>query len=194
MSWFDWAVLVLWIAYFPIPFFWLLVHPFTKFWRRRRARAYLGLGLLVLLAFAAAFVLTRGFWFAERLSRGFFTYALGAALLALELVIEPKVGGALGAAIMMGRAEVDPVQFPPRLVDTGIYARLRHPRYLGAMSFLIGLSVLAASTRLMALAALSVPLYYLVTVFEDRELAARLGEPFLAYRKRVPRFIPRLRL
>ncbi len=194
MSALDWVVFLLWTTYFPIPFFWLLVHPFAGFWRRRRARAYLAMFAFVWLISVSAFIMTRKFWFADRFPRSPFLYLLGAALVAAEFFIEPKVGGALGYAIVLGRAEIDPVQFPPRLVDTGIYAHLRHPRYVGAMCFLIGLSLLAGATRLLAPAVLSLSLYYLVTVLEERELAARLGEPYRQYQRHVPRFIPRLRL
>ena len=193
VSLFDWAVFLLWLMFFPIPFFWLVVHPFVDFWRKRRGRTYLAMAVLLWLVMGYSFTATRAFWFGARFQRHAFTYLLGAALVAVELVVTPRAGGALGHAILVGRAEIDPQQYPPRLVDTGIYTRVRHPRYLSAMAVLMGLAMLAGAPRLLALAALSVPLYYLVTLVEERELARRVGEPFRRYQQRVPRFIPRFK-
>ena len=41
------------------------------------------------------------------------------------------------------------------------------------------------------LAAACVPVLYLVTLVEERELVERFGEDYRAYRRRVPRLIPR---
>ena len=192
MSLLDGASLLLWVIFFPIPFFWLLVHPFAEFWRRRRGRTHAAFALTFWLAAACFFLGTWEFWFAARFPRSWLTNLLGAALLAVEAIVIPQAEGQLGVAILIGRAELDPRQFPPRLVDTGIYRHVRHPRYLSAISAIWGTAVLSGATRFLILAVLSVPLFYWVTLVEERELAERLGAPFREYQKRVPRFIPRL--
>jgi protein-S-isoprenylcysteine O-methyltransferase Ste14 len=185
-------IFTMWAAYFAIPFFWLLVHPFADFWRRHSGRAYAAFALLLWLSFEGVFWMTRAFWFHQTFTRSWQFWLLGAALIAVEPLMVSKVEGQLSSPILVGWAERDPRQFPPRVVDTGIYARLRHPRYVAAMSALLGLAVFSGSLRLVELSALSIPVYWLLTEEEERELLARIGEPFREYRARVPRFFPRI--
>lgn len=152
------------------------------------------MAVLLWVVVGSVFILTRAFWFGARFPRNWLTYLLGAILAGIEFFTIRHVHGVLGHAILVGHAEIDPEQFPPRLVETGIYRCVRHPRYLSAMGALFGLALLAGAVRLLALAALSVPLYYAVTIVEERELARRLGEPFRRYQEHVPRFIPRFRV
>jgi protein-S-isoprenylcysteine O-methyltransferase Ste14 len=185
-------IFTMWAAYFAIPFFWLLVHPFAAFWRRRRGRTYAAFAVVLWSSVEALFWLTKEFWFRETFQRTWQLWLLGAAMIAVEPLMVSRIEGQLGTPILVGWAERDPEQFPPRVVDTGIYARLRHPRYVAAMSALIGLAVFSASLRLVELSVLSIPVYWLLTEEEERELLARIGAPFREYRERVPRFVPSL--
>jgi protein-S-isoprenylcysteine O-methyltransferase Ste14 len=184
-------IFTMWAAYFAIPFFWLLVHPFADFWRRRSGRAYAAFAIVLWLSFEAVFWMTKAFWFHQTFTRSWQLWLLGAALIAVEPLMVSRVEGQLSSPILVGWAERDPRQFPPRVVDTGIYARLRHPRYVAAISALLGLAVFSGSLRLVELSALSIPVYWLLTEEEERELLARVGGPFREYRARVPRFLPR---
>jgi protein-S-isoprenylcysteine O-methyltransferase Ste14 len=190
----DGVFYFLWMVYFPIPFYWLLVHPFVEFWRRRRGRTFLAFAAAVWLLPGAAFAATWRFWLDGRWDRGVATYAAGLALLAAEFYVLPRVDRKLGGAALVGWAERDPQQFPPRLIATGLYERVRHPRYLAAMSVTLGVALLNAAPRLVALAVALLPLYWLVTVLEERELVARIGQPYREYQQRVPRLVPRLRI
>jgi protein-S-isoprenylcysteine O-methyltransferase Ste14 len=185
-------IFTVWAAYFAIPFFWLLVHPFADFWRRHSGRAYAAYAVVLWLSFEGLFWTTKAFWFRQTFDRTWALWLLGAALIAVEPLLVSRVEGQLSSPILVGWAERDPRQFPPRVVDTGIYARLRHPRYVASMSALLGLAVFSGSLRLVELSALSIPLYWLLTEEEERELLARIGEPFREYRRRVPRFLPSL--
>jgi protein-S-isoprenylcysteine O-methyltransferase Ste14 len=187
----DAIIFTVWAAYFAIPFFWLLVHPFADFWRRHSGRAYAAFALLLWLSFESVFWITKAFWFHQTFTRTWELWLLGAALIAVEPLLVSRIESQLSGPILVGWAERDPAQFPPRVVDTGIYARLRHPRYVASMSALFGLALFSGSLRLVELSALSIPVYWLLTEEEERELLARVGEPFLEYRQRVPRFLPR---
>ena len=192
VAWYEWLVYVLWIAYFTIPFFWFLVHPFTGFWKRRRGRTYAAYAIAIWLVFLAGFLATARFWFADRFVRDWPMAAIGLALLAVEPLVISRAEGELGVPILVGWAERDPGQFPPRLVESGIYRRVRHPRYLSAMAVLLGSALLTGAWRLLYLSVLSLGFYYLLTWVEERELLQRIGAPYAEYRRRVPRFFPRV--
>lgn len=75
------------------------------------------------------------------------------------------------------------------LVDTGPYARLRNPLYLGNLLLFGGLGVIVWPWALVVGPALFV--YYSVIVrWEEGVLTRRLGAAYGAYAARVPRWIP----
>lgn len=80
-----------------------------------------------------------------------------------------------------------------RLCSSGPYRWTRNPLYLG--SFLLGLGFcIAAGNPWLALTfGILFPLVYLpVMKREELELAHAYGPSYLAYRERVPRFLPRV--
>jgi protein-S-isoprenylcysteine O-methyltransferase Ste14 len=96
------------------------------------------------------------------------------------------------------RVKGTPVPFnpPPKLVTTGPYARVRNPMVTGVFVLLFGLGVLLRSISLVSI---FTPLFILFNVWElkaveERELEKRLGKDYVEYKKRVPMFIPRLKV
>lgn len=137
-----------------------------------------------------------GRWLFER--RGW----LPVPLLALLLAGEPHhwapglVIVAVGEGIRL--AAVGHIGLPSRtrgadvgaLVDTGPYAWVRNPLYVGNLLLWAGLGVVAWPAALVVVPLLCA--YYAVIVrWEEANLAARLGEPYLRYKARVPRWLPR---
>jgi protein-S-isoprenylcysteine O-methyltransferase Ste14 len=91
-----------------------------------------------------------------------------------------------------------PVPFnpPPRLVTTGPYAYVRNPMLTGIFILLFALGILFGSVSLIFL---FTPLFIFINVWElksieEPELAKRLGEEYLEYKKRTPMFIPGFRV
>ena len=96
------------------------------------------------------------------------------------------------------RVKGTPVPFnpPPKLVTTGPYAHVRNPMLTGVFVLLFGLGVLLRSISLVSI---FTPVFILFNVWElkaveERELERRLGEDYVEYKKRVPMFIPRLKV
>ena len=96
------------------------------------------------------------------------------------------------------RVKGTPVPFnpPPELVATGPYAHVRNPMLTGVFILLFGLGVLFRSISLVLI---FTPLFILLNVWElkaveEPELIKRLGRDYVEYKKRVPLFIPRLRV
>jgi len=79
------------------------------------------------------------------------------------------------------------------LVDTGPYARLRHPSYTGLLVFYMGLGI-ALDSYLSVAAAVLLPLAAVVNriAHEERTLRRELGEAYEVYSSRTRRLIPRV--
>jgi protein-S-isoprenylcysteine O-methyltransferase Ste14 len=77
------------------------------------------------------------------------------------------------------------------LVASGPFARLRNPLYVGNIALWIGFALTARLVWLAPLVALLLGLeYHAIVRWEERLLAARLGDAYRAYASRVPRWIP----
>jgi protein-S-isoprenylcysteine O-methyltransferase Ste14 len=88
------------------------------------------------------------------------------------------------------RVEVS-VDSDQTLVDTGPYAKLRHPSYTGLLLVYVGLGI-CLDSYLSVAAALLLPLAAVVNRidYEERILLRELGEPYRAYSTRTARLVP----
>lgn len=75
------------------------------------------------------------------------------------------------------------------LVTTGIYARLRHPQYLGLILIVMAFLIMWPTLLTILLAPFLVGRYILLAKKEDQELEEKFGEDFRRYRESVPGFI-----
>jgi protein-S-isoprenylcysteine O-methyltransferase Ste14 len=77
------------------------------------------------------------------------------------------------------------------LVDTGPFAIVRNPLYVGNILLWVGFAVTAGLTWLAPIIfALLAIEYHLIVRWEESLLASRLGETYREYTLRVPRWIP----
>jgi protein-S-isoprenylcysteine O-methyltransferase Ste14 len=79
---------------------------------------------------------------------------------------------------------------PERLVESGIYTWTRNPMYLGHILYMIGVAVLFCSWIGAAIAAARAIWFHFRVLRDERGLAEQFGEPYLAYARRVRRWIP----
>jgi len=92
-----------------------------------------------------------------------------------------------------GRGTPLPVMPTQRLITTGPFRYCRNPMTLGTILAYLGLSIAAATiTGILIVLALTTLLLVYLKRMEERELAERFGEEYLAYRRDVPFIIPRL--
>ena len=81
------------------------------------------------------------------------------------------------------------------VVEDGPYAMCRNPLYLGTLLNVSSAALFLESPLLLAGALLLALSYVALTIpAEERFLAAKLGEPYRDYCRRVPRLLPRLSL
>lgn len=93
----------------------------------------------------------------------------------------------------VGRGTPVPVMATQTLLTSPPYSYCRNPMALGAITAYLGVSVAAGSPGagvLWLLGAIALLAY--IRLIEEKEMVARFGEEYLAYRRSVPFIIPRL--
>jgi protein-S-isoprenylcysteine O-methyltransferase Ste14 len=174
--------------------FWLIVHPFIDFWRRLGAGWTFALVAPLLVALGGALFLLRESLLGVEFGTRSVLVALGGICVAIALIIAVLCRRHLTLRIITGLPELAREGAAGTLLTQGIYARIRHPRYVEVMLGLLGWALFTNYLALYLLVALLVPLIYLVVVLEERELRDRFGAEYEDYCRSVPRFLPRLRL
>jgi protein-S-isoprenylcysteine O-methyltransferase Ste14 len=74
-----------------------------------------------------------------------------------------------------------------KLVDTSLYAFVRHPQYLGGILFNIALILLAQHWVIFVIGIASMTLLYLDILGADEEGLDKFGDEYRSYMQRVPR-------
>jgi protein-S-isoprenylcysteine O-methyltransferase Ste14 len=93
----------------------------------------------------------------------------------------------------VGRGTPGPWDAPRRVVDVGPYGWVRNPIYVSAFLVVAGETVLFLSVPLLAyLGVLAIGVHLFVVGYEEPTLTKHFGDEYAAYRRRVPRWIPRL--
>jgi len=183
--------LFLLIAIFPIPFFWFLIHPAIRFWRRVGNLWYL-MVLLVWGGFGMLLVREQQWVLAGRIPRSAWTWTIGAGLFFVAIWLELKRRRTFSPQLLLGVPELKLGHPGGGLIRSGAYGYVRHPRYLACMITLLAFAALTGSAGYFSLAILSILLYQIVAPLEERELCARYGKAYEDYAREVPRFLPRL--
>jgi len=78
------------------------------------------------------------------------------------------------------------------LVTGGIYARVRHPQYLGLFMIIVALLIQWPTIVSLLMAPVLFLTYVRLARREEREAEERFGEAYVSYKAQVPAFIPRL--
>jgi protein-S-isoprenylcysteine O-methyltransferase Ste14 len=110
----------------------------------------------------------------------------GATLLALGILIM-----ALGVTSFARAGTPVPTREPTRALATdGVHGISRNPLYISLSLMYAGLAVLANSLAALALLVpLALVIRYGVVAREERYLERKFGDDYLAYKRRVPRWI-----
>ncbi len=77
------------------------------------------------------------------------------------------------------------------LVTKGVYARVRHPQYLGLILLTAGIDFLWPTFSTLIMWPILVFLYYRLAKEEEGVLEVRFGQEYFEYKKNVPGFMPR---
>jgi len=90
------------------------------------------------------------------------------------------------------KAVLEQVQDPPRLVDSGVYAWVRHPMYLGILLFCLAFLFISLSLASCVILSSFFIFYNRMAAYEENRLIEMLGAEYIAYQKRVSKWLPRV--
>jgi len=80
----------------------------------------------------------------------------------------------------------------PQVIDNGVFRFVRHPIYLGAILFYLGMVLITASLASAVFLLFIVAGYYLLSRYEERILTEAFGQEYLNYMKKTGMLFPRL--
>ena len=115
-----------------------------------------------------------------------------AHLVVSVLFLVPAVFFGVGGVMELG-LRVSETHRPVAVVETGVYAHVRHPQYFGGFLAHIGVSVLLSARDSLLLSPVIMLLLYIVCRKEEAELVNEFGECYAEYRERVPMLHPRVK-
>jgi protein-S-isoprenylcysteine O-methyltransferase Ste14 len=115
---------------------------------------------------------------------------LGCAFICLGLVL---MVATIRLFVTVGKGTLAPWNPTQRLVVQGVYRHVRNPMISGVFFVLLWEAILAASLPLLGwFAVFAVLNVVYIPLAEEPGLVQRFGDDYLAYRRNVPRWIPRL--
>jgi protein-S-isoprenylcysteine O-methyltransferase Ste14 len=136
-------------------------------------------------------------WLALEISRtGLVSFAVATPLLLVvaALIAAKAVLFRVWGTAYLGPSTVNSANMlAGKVMADGPYRYLRNPLYLGVLCMVMAMAFLMpASGALVAIVLIAIFAVRL-TLGEEAFLKNKVGEPYMAYQKAVPRFIPRLR-
>ncbi|MCB1567708.1 MAG: isoprenylcysteine carboxylmethyltransferase family protein [Xanthomonadales bacterium] len=79
-----------------------------------------------------------------------------------------------------------------QMATSGIYARMRHPQYVGFVLIMFGFLLQWPTLLTLAMFPVLVGVYAVLARREERDCEAKFGDAFRLYRQRTPAFLPRI--
>jgi protein-S-isoprenylcysteine O-methyltransferase Ste14 len=146
----GWLAAIVVFVQLPIPLFWFVMHPQINHWRDHR-----GAGYVTVLRLAWVWRAIVGF-----------------AFLFLEVWIFWRVKRDLGGSRLIGQTEVSG---GGEVARQGIYARIRHPRYVSWLLANLGACFLAGTQLLWTVAGIGTALTLVAISMEERDCGPNSG-------------------
>ncbi len=78
------------------------------------------------------------------------------------------------------------------LAQTGAYARIRHPQYVGFVLVMFGFLLQWPTVLTLLMFPILVAMYVRLALTEESEAAGAFGDQWESYARRTPRFVPKL--
>jgi protein-S-isoprenylcysteine O-methyltransferase Ste14 len=93
---------------------------------------------------------------------------------------------------MSGHVVVAHGQRPNAVLSRGAFRYVRHPLYLAAILFYLGLTVSTASLFSLALLVIILLFYNYIASYEERLMVIKFGEDYVSYKNRTGKWVPKI--
>jgi len=184
------AAIIIWPV---IPLFWVPVHGLPKTFRKIGVATYI-MPLVLWLPLACLIFSNRLFFLRFKVDLPVVLRVLGFVLLVSGAAIQLWTGKLLRLKGLMGLPEISR-EVESRLVTEGAFSAVRHPTYLSHTLMFAGVFLITGVTSVGIVTFLDFLVINVVVIpLEERELADRFGLSYEEYKKRIPKFFPRIRL
>ena len=117
---------------------------------------------------------------------------IGAILILGGLIVSTIAGRHLSLATLIALPQIHPTRFASKLVTTGIYGFVRHPRYGGYWLIALGLALTTGFLVMWELFFWAIIGFSIMAYLEEKELQKRFGNAYKDYMTRVPAFLSKL--
>ena len=77
-----------------------------------------------------------------------------------------------------------------KIIESGVYGRVRHPMYLGTLLILLGFTIATLSILSLIVWVIFFVFMDRMATYEEKDLTRRLGQQYTDYQRRVPKWIP----
>ena len=170
---------------------WFIIHPFASFWRRFGPVWTYSILVLPMVAMMVGLFFVRKPLLTVDFGTRYGLIAVGVLVMVGAFTIGIKRKKHLTFGILAGLPELSEQRYPGKLLTEGLYAKIRHPRYVEAFLGILGYALIANYLAPYFLVLLSIPIIFLIVALEERELRDRFGEEYEEYCRNVPRFLPK---
>lgn len=102
------------------------------------------------------------------------------------------VAWSMATFVRRGRATPSPIDRTERVVAAGPFRFVRNPMYIGVVAAILGQGLLLGSVPVVIYAAaFALTVHLIVVLYEEPRLTRIFGDEYVAYRRTVPRWLPR---
>jgi protein-S-isoprenylcysteine O-methyltransferase Ste14 len=190
----DFAIMM--IAMWPaIPLFLIQLHGATSFWKKIGVWMYVVV-FLEWLPIGYVINLHREFLLQFQLEFSIFIVIIGFSFIGAGIVLHSWTAYLLGIKATIGYTELEknPKPTDEKLIDSGPFSVVRHPSYWAHTFILFGTFLISGSIIVGVITLIDLLIAYFVTMeLEDRELVERFEDQYEDYKKRVPKFFPKVK-
>jgi protein-S-isoprenylcysteine O-methyltransferase Ste14 len=170
--------------------YWFSIHPFVRFWRGVGARATVALHVVMIFVVGYGAYRLRGRLLEVEYGTNPLLIGFSVPVVMASFILKRALARHLKVRILIGMPELAGKASTQRMLCEGIYARIRHPRYLEVFLALIFFALFTNYLASYVILTASVPALFTIIHIEERELRDRFGEEYVRYCARVPRFWP----
>jgi protein-S-isoprenylcysteine O-methyltransferase Ste14 len=172
--------------------YWLIIHrwaPVLRTWKPVQVCLVL---VPVLATLAVLLFRLRKQILGTNLGRNWWLIGIAVALCCPITWLELQYWREINFSTLVGIPELSR-QRKGTLLREGIYAAVRHPRYLSAGFGMLGNALIINYLGLDILLVATLPVGFWMLTLEEKELVGRFGNSYREYQRDVPQLIPRLR-